>query len=515
MGIYSSYPSFREKSRRFRLFGGMRMRRWFLCLLAALAAIAADSARAGSRAPAPGVSAVSRLADIARESGSVRVVVRLKTGRDFAPEGALTAARASAQREQIRSAQESLLKELEGTGISGVKRYSTAPFMAFAAGEDALARLAESRDVEAVYEDRLMEPSLSESEPLVRNEPDSYSADGGSAVQGIVLDDMENRVDEVDGSGWTVAILDTGVDRYHPMLAGAVAAEACFSTDYYVYPYYASSVCYSGCQDASGPGCGLNCSTSVSGCGHGTHVAGIAAGRDAGWGLRGVAHGAWIIAVQVFSRLDSGVFCDDPPCALSFTSDVLAGLEWVYSMRDVYSIAAVNLSLGGGAYTSHCDGSPYKPFMDNLRSAGIAVVAAAGNEYYADAVAEPACVSSAVSVAATCDGWQEDYCPYGKDTLALYSNTAPFVTLAAPGSSITSAYPGGAVVEWHGTSMAAPHVAGAFALMRQAAPGLGVSDIVDILRSTAKSFDDPYPGGVVKGMRRINAFPAVADAEER
>ncbi|MGK7344909.1 MAG: S8 family peptidase [Candidatus Nitrospinota bacterium M3_3B_026] len=491
------------------------MRLWFLCLLTALAFIAADSARAGSRASAPGASGISSLADIARESGSARVIVRLRTGRDFAPEGALAAARAQAQREQIRSAQARLLKELDGTGISGVKRYSTAPFIAFAVDEEALARLSESRDVEAVYEDRLMKPSLSESEPLVRNEPDSYSAGGGSAVQGIVLDDMESRVEEVDGSGWTVAVLDTGVDKNHPMLAGAVAAEACFSTDYYVYPYYASSVCYSGCQDTSGPGCGLNCSMDIAGCGHGTHVAGIAAGRDGGWGLRGVAHGAGIIAVQVFTRFDSGVFCDDPPCALSFTSDVLSGMEWVYSLRDLYSIAAVNLSLGGGENTGYCDGSPYKPFMDNLRSAGIAVVAATGNEYYVDAIAEPACVGAAVSVAATCDGWQEDYCPHGKDTLAYYSNTASFVTLAAPGSSIRSAYPGNRVVEWHGTSMAAPHVAGAFALMRQAAPGLGVSDIVDILRSTAKSFDDPYPGGVVKDMRRINAFPAVADAEER
>lgn len=80
---------------------------------------------------------------------------------------------------------------------------------------------------------------------------------------------------------------------------------------------------------------------------HGTRVAGIAAG-DYG-SLSGIAKGVNIIAVKIFSKFTAGD-CDGSPCIMCWNSDTIAGLEYVYSLRTSYNIAAVNLSLDGGRY---------------------------------------------------------------------------------------------------------------------------------------------------------------------
>ena len=133
----------------------------------------------------------------------------------------------------------------------------------------------------------------------------------------------------------------------------------------------------------------VHCNLSLVGCDHGTHVAGIAAGQTSPVGFDGVARGANIIAVQVFSRLHDSTGntpCANAerssPCALSFTSDQMQALEYVYNLRNTLNIAAVNMSLGGGKHTSACDSDALKPIIDNLPAAGIATVIAAGNKGY-------------------------------------------------------------------------------------------------------------------------------------
>src|SRR3989442_11682463 len=104
------------------------------------------------------------------------------------------------------------------------------------------------------------------------------------------------------------------------------------------------------------------------------------------------------MAVQVFSRINS--FLDwggAPPCLGAFTSDILAALERVYVLRTTHDFAAVNMSLGGGLFSSACDDEPYKPFIDNLRAAGIATVVASGNDGATNQLRPPPCLSRAVS----------------------------------------------------------------------------------------------------------------------
>ena len=93
-----------------------------------------------------------------------------------------------------------------------------------------------------------------------------------------------------------------------------------------------------------------------------------------------------------------------------------------------------------------------KASIDNLKAAGMATVAATGNKKYRGFIEHPACISSAVSVGATDDS----------DKVAAFSNSASFLTFFAPGVDITSSVPGDQYISYEGTSMATPHVAGAW-----------------------------------------------------
>jgi len=153
-------------------------------------------------------------------------------------------------------------------------------------------------------------------------------------------------------------------------------------------------------------------------------------------------------------------------------------------LRTTYAFAAVNMSLGGGLFSSNCDDEPYKPFIDNLRAVGIATVVASGNDGSTDQLSAPACISTAVSVGATTKD----------DQVAYFSNVTPFLSLFAPGDEIISSYPGGQFAVASGTSMAAPHVAGAWAILKQAAPAAGVDEILQALANTGLMITDPRAG---------------------
>lgn len=405
----------------------------------------------------------------AADKGSVPVIIQLQTA--FTPEGKLSAASVASQRSAIQSSQDNVLDALRQTSTlpaESVKRFDTIPFLALKLTPQALASLLHIPGVIDIQPDSLSRPSLAHSVPLI----------GGTTAEAL----------DITGQGQAVAILDTGVDKGHPFLANKVISEACYSTN---DSYDGSaSVCPNGSTATTAVGSGVNCASNIDGCSHGTHVAGIAAGKNVNF--HGVAPEAKVIAVQVFSRFPSE-YCSpgETYCVLSYTSDQIKGLERIYALRGSYQIAAVNMSLGGGYWENqyYCDlsNAAQKAAIDNLRAAGIATLIASGNEGYSTGISEPGCISSAISVGSTTSN-----APGLADNLVSdFSNSVNFLDLLAPGEMINSSVPGTGYQSWAGTSMATPHVAGAFALLKQRYPGENVDNLEERLKSTGKNILDP------------------------
>jgi hypothetical protein len=415
----------------------------------------------------------------------VKIIVKVRTA--FTPEPLLQETDKHAQRASTLRIQDQVVTQLEAKGhkLRSIRKYKYTPHIAMTVDSTTLDALISSPDVISVEEDIPIPPLLDLSVPRI-----------GAA---------QLHENSVTGSGWAVAVLDTGVDKTHPFLLDSVVSEACYSSNANDPDYVSTSLCPGGVEESILEGSAMpygdNCPTGE--CDHGTHVAGIVAGRSGIIGSPGpgVAPEAGIIAIQVFSQFVSLKYCgSSQPCIRSFTSDQMAGLERVYELRNTNSIASVNMSLGGEGYPDNCDMyyESMKEGIDLLRAAGIATVIASGNNGYCGAISAPACISSAISVGAT----DED------DTVAIFSNSAPFLSLLAPGQWIESSVPGGVYGEWAGTSMAAPHVAGAWALMKQANPDATVDEILSSFTSTGLSVTDPYCSSVTK--KRINVYEATS-----
>lgn len=378
----------------------------------------------------------------------------------------------------IHTTQNELMSAMKAYNIRLIHEYDYIPFMAMEVDRAAFEGLLNSPLVVGVEEDILMKPMLAESVPLI-NADDVWAAG-------------------YTGAGQVVAVLDTGVDKNHPALAGKVVSEACYSTNN--IDYSSTSLCPGGVPQSISPDSALpyinNCPSGE--CDHGTHVAGIVAANTTT--VKGVAKGSNLLAIQVFSRIDSSYYCgtEGTPCVLSFSSDQIKGLERVYSLRSEFPIAAVNLSLGGDKFTNTCDAVgvniSYKSAVDLLRSVGIVTIAASGNNGYIDGISSPACISTVVSVGATTDA----------DTVASFSNSASILDLLAPGTYIYSTIPYNQYAIYSGTSMATPHVAGAWALIRSAIPDVSIDTILNALKTTGVLITD-YRNGIQKPRIDVSA----------
>ncbi|MFZ4795645.1 MAG: S8 family peptidase, partial [Blastocatellia bacterium] len=424
-----------------------------------------------------------RLSVRAVESGVVPVIVTLRVAYSSQLE-VRGEVESQAQRYEIGRLREGILDELVGYDPASIKQYDKLPIMALRVNASGIESLHQSDNILDIQEDALYRTS---------------KAQRGSLVGGT-----NAWASGFTGEGQTVAILDTGVDKNHPMLAGKVVSEACYSTTN--AQNSSTSVCPEGASSSTEVNSGLHCPT---GCEHGTHVAGIAAGKTVivrDESFSGVAKDANIIAIQVFSQFNSDAQCGGAgkaPCVSAYGSDVISGLLRVYDLRNTYSISSANLSMGGGQFYSNCDSDngATKAVIDLLRAANIATVVASGNEKYTDSLASPACISTAVSVGATLDT---------ANTVATYSNSAAFLSLLAPGSGITSAVPGAGYETKTGTSMASPHVAGAWAIAKQKSPSASVQTILSVLQATGVNVTDTR-NSIVKSRIAIDrAIPLLA-----
>ncbi len=292
-----------------------------------------------------------------------------------------------------------------------------------------------------VYKNETRELLLSQSLPLI-NQPTVAGA-------GFV------------GTGTAVAVLDTGVDYTRAAFGYCTAPNTPAGCKVKAAFEFAP-------QDYS-----------LDDNGHGTNVAGI---------VLGVAPDSRILDLDVF-RTDGK----------AYGADVIAAINWSIANKITYNIVAMNLSLGGGGFSSPCNSDIYASPISNARNAGILASIASGNEGYTDSISSPACVPSAISVGAVYDSnvgsqsWANgctDNITYA-DLVTCFSNSASFLTMLAPGSIITAA----GIFE-SGTSQAAPHVAGAIAVLRGsgAYPSETVAEIVARLTNTGVPVTDPGNG---------------------
>ena len=281
----------------------------------------------------------------------------------------------------------------------------------------------------------------------------------------------------IEGHGTTVAVLDSGIDTDHPAFAGRIAGEACFCDN-----LDGTGCCPSGVTERSGPG------SAEDDQGHGTHVAGI---------VSGVAPATNLVAVKVL---------DSANRFRSFTQ-IYRALDWVD--REHPEVDAINMSLGSDALLTDGECESFaivlglQPVIARLRKRGVLIAASTGNNGDTARMWVPACMPDVLGVGATFDN---------SDTIASFTNSSASIDVLAPGVSITSTARGGGSVTYSGTSMAAPHVAGLIALMKQKAGRQFPSDSIQAaLRSSGKPVVDSRNGITVP---RIDALAAI-DATPR
>ncbi|MEC9373643.1 MAG: S8 family serine peptidase, partial [Planctomycetota bacterium] len=268
----------------------------------------------------------------------------------------------------------------------------------------------------------------------------------------INLDDFraDPRFAGIDGSGYSVVVMDTGIDLDHPFFGPDANANGI--ADRIVFQYDFAN--------------GDNNATDYNG--HGSNVTSIVGSSDATY--TGMAPGANLIHLKVFSDAGAGNF-----------GWLESALQWVVANAATYNIVSVNMSLGDSAnYNNNRTLYGVSDELAALAAMNIIPVAANGNDFYgfgsALGVAYPAADPNTIAVGAVYDsssfsgtyGSGAQAYSSGPDRITPFSQRHPTLTdIFAPGAPITGASHNGGLVTQHGTSQAAPHIAGIAALAQQ------------------------------------------------
>ncbi|MHC1572756.1 MAG: S8 family peptidase, partial [Methanosarcinales archaeon] len=367
---------------------------------------------------------------------------------------------------RVTKAQEPLVETLrESGGARDVKQLWIANSIALKATPELIKRLSERDDVRLIEKDHPLHITSS-------TVAQSNSTWGIKKIDADAVWDLG-----LNGSGITVAVIDTGVDANHSDL-----------DDLDDDPHTNDPKVIGWKDYVNGN------ATPYDDHGHGTHVSGIISGTGADGTQTGVAPGTRLLVAKAFDSTGRGNL-----------SDSIAAFGWaVENGADIISYSA-----GGGNCSN--SGAAWENTINTAISAGVTVIAAAGN--YAEGIDEiisPACLNKSIAVGATDQNDEiAEFSIRGPVTCNGSTYTKPDVS--APGVSITSTIPG-----WYGssygvlsgTSMATPHVSGTVALMLEADNSLTPQDIREILEETAIDLGTPGKDNTY-GSGRIDAYAAV------
>jgi subtilisin family serine protease len=289
-----------------------------------------------------------------------------------------------------------------------------------------------------------------------------FAFDKGRNPGGYVNQDAYQQIDLgaaqslATGDGVVVAVLDTGVAFDHPALQGHLLSG------------------FNALQPGQPPR-DVPDGTTNAGVGHGTMIAGI---------LARLAPRAQILPVRVLNGDGLGTMLD-----------VAKGLQYAVT----HGAKVINMSFGSTQPSSALNDT-----LDAAEAAGIVLVASAGN----DNVSQPPVPASGHGTLAVASVGADN-------TKSSFSNYGSFIRIVAPGDGIRSAFWDGGYADWAGTSFAAPFVAAEAALVFSAHPGSTGSDVIERIRSTARSVDDvnpSYRGQLGKGIIDIAAAVAASAA---
>jgi subtilisin len=301
-----------------------------------------------------------------------------------------------------------------------------------------------------------------------------------------------------DGSGVTVAVLDSGVTSSHADLRNAVVAERCYCRDELGRP-----CCPDGTAEQDGPG------SARDDAGHGTYVAATIASSGT-VGPRGIAPGVKVIGIRV----------TDSQSNVTWTSQVVSAIDWILTERPEVRVVNMSFSLGE-AESGACDATQpaMREAIRRLRARGVTVVSATGNTGTTTGVNPPACISGVISVGAVHPAHSKITETFGctdaaaeSERVACFSNGGARLDLLAPGVGIPSARVDGKPITSSGTSFAAPTVAAAAALLLQKNPTLTPDEIELLLKSTGRSLIDTRTGSAYPRVDLRAALDATPEA---